>query len=175
MSLKDSIRTIKDFPIKGINFRDITTNLLSPNDFTTAIDQMNNYCQNRDYNAFAAIESRGFIFASTLAYLNKKPLALIRKPKKLPYKTISAKYKCEYGYDSLEIHIDALKPKSKVIIVDDLLATGGTALATASLVEQLNCSIDCFLFLVGLPDIGGVQILNEHNYNFKYFIEFEGD
>ena len=153
--LKKVIRPIPDFPKKGIMFRDITTLLLEPAVFKEVVDDLT--CQARRLGAegIVGIESRGFIFGAPIAVNLGVPLALARKPGKLPYETKGVEYCLEYGKGRLEMHTDAISPGQKVVIVDDLLATGGTARATANLVEELGGEVAGILFVVELPDLKG--------------------
>jgi adenine phosphoribosyltransferase len=127
-----------------------------------------------EHTKIAGIESRGFIFASTLAYLNKKPLVLLRKKNKLPGKKISQKFKLEYGTDTIEIHKSSLNKKDKVIIVDDLIATGGTALASAKLIKKCKANVSAFIFLIDLYDLSGNKKLESNGYRTFKLINFPG-
>lgn len=175
MDLKQHIRTVIDFPVEGVHFRDITTLLLEPAAFKQAIDAMRTHCEKMPHDAIVAIESRGFIFASVLAYQLDKPLALVRKPGKLPGETLAQDYACEYGTDTVEIHSDALRRGSKVLVVDDLLATGGTVLGTVQLLRKLEVEVTSCLFLIDLPDLKGGQRLAEEGLTYHALMEFEGD
>ncbi len=162
MDLKTVIRNIPDFPKKGIVFRDITTLLKDPEAFRYALDSFYQKYKSIDLNAVAGIESRGFIFGAPLAYMLKLPFILIRKPGKLPAETVSQSYQLEYGTDSIEIHRDALKDDDRVIIIDDLLATGGTAAASAQLVEQLGAEVVSFAFVIELSFLKGREKLSKY-------------
>ena len=157
------IRNIKDFPKKGITFRDITPLLQNAKAFELAVGQMADLVRDKEIDYFVGIESRGFIFASALSMILSAGLVVIRKPGKLPYVTINASYNLEYGQDSLEIHKDAISEGKKVIIVDDLLATGGTAEAAGNLIKQLNGDLIGCLFLIELITLKGSERLNSTN------------
>jgi len=155
MSIKSHIRTIKNYPIEGVMFRDITTLLNNSGGFRAAIDEFVNRYKDIKIDKIVAIESRGFIIAAPLAYLLNVGLVLIRKPGKLPSKTIDQDYELEYGTDRIEVHMDAINKGDKVLIVDDLIATGGTAEATVKLVKKMRGEIIECCFVIDLPDIGG--------------------
>ena len=157
---KKCIRAIPDFPKKGILFRDITTLLNRKDYFKSAVDSMASLCKGVD--VVAAIESRGFIFGSAIAYKLEAALVPIRKKGKLPAPTFSASYSLEYGQDALEIHKDAFKKGSSVMLVDDLLATGGTAKASIELIEKLGGKVCGLVFLVELEDLNGRKKLKSY-------------
>ena len=158
--LKASIRTIPDYPIPGILFRDITTLLGNARAFRRAVDELVQPWSGSKIDKIAGIEARGFIFAPALAYRLGAGFVPVRKPKKLPAKTASISYALEYGTDTLEIHEDAVKPGDRVIICDDLLATGGTAAATAKLIEKLGGKVEGTAFAVELTFLNGRSKLN---------------
>jgi adenine phosphoribosyltransferase len=160
--LKSSIRNVPDYPKPGIQFKDITPILQNPELFGNVIDIFYERYQNEKIDVIVGIESRGFIFAAPLALKLGCSLAIARKPGKLPYETVSAEYSLEYGVDTLELHIDAFKPGEKVLIMDDLLATGGTAKAAGELVKKLKGDIVCFSFLINLVELKGVNMLKPH-------------
>lgn len=160
--LKSRIRTIPDYPKAGVSFKDITPLLSDKKAFETAINLLAKSAP-KGADAIAGIESRGFIIGSALAYKLKLGFVPIRKKGKLPYQTISIDYSLEYGTASIEMHKDALSKDQNVIIVDDLLATGGTARAAANLVENLGAKISTYLFLVELSDLKGREALNGYN------------
>ncbi len=162
MDLSERIRSIPDFPKKGIVFKDITTLLADSEAFALSVDQMKALFDQYKPDVVIGIESRGFIFAGVLAHAWKVGMVPVRKPGKLPYKTVSETYSLEYGEDSLEIHIDALKAGQRVLIVDDLLATGGTARATANLVEKLNAEVIGFCFLIELEFLKGRELISDY-------------
>ena len=153
--LRQSIREVQDFPQKGINFYDITTLLKNPEAFRKAIDELSGVLDGRDHDVVLGVESRGFIFASTLAYNLGKRLVIVRKPGKLPARTIRVSYELEYGTDSIEMHADSIETGQKVIIVDDVLATGGTARAVAELVEKAGGKVAALVFLIELEFLKG--------------------
>jgi len=157
--LKKVIRSIPDFPKKGILFRDITTLLQNGPQFRHAIDTLAKHFQGKKIDKVVAVESRGFIIASPLAYKLKAGFIPVRKKGKLPHKTIETTYDLEYGTDTLQMHADAFQPGSNVLIVDDLLATGGTAKATIDLVEKLKGKVVGICFLIELSDLKGREKL----------------
>jgi len=160
--LKKTIRSIPDFPKKGILFRDITTLLQNGPKFRRAIDTLAKHFQGKKIDKIVAVESRGFIIASPLAYKLKAGFIPVRKKGKLPYKTIESTYELEYGTDTLQMHADAFQPGANVLIVDDLLATGGTAKATIDLVEKLKGKVVGICFLIELTDLKGREKLKGH-------------
>lgn len=159
MKLEERIRSIPDFPKKGILFRDITTLLKSPEGFSEAINQIALLYEPRRIELIVSIEARGFILGAALAYKLGVGFVPVRKSGKLPAETIEVRYELEYGFDTLQIHKDAILPGQKVLIVDDLLATGGTMVATKQLVEQLKGEIIGFAFLIELTDLKGREKL----------------
>jgi adenine phosphoribosyltransferase len=175
MSIKSYIRTIKNYPIEGVMFRDITTLLNNPEGFGTVIEELVNRYKGEKIDKIAAIEARGFIIAAPLAYLLNVGLVLIRKPGKLPSKTIDQEYELEYGADRIEVHTDAINRGDKVLIVDDLIATGGTAEATVKLVKKMHGEIVECCFVIDLPDIGGRARLENMGQKVFTLCEFEGE
>ena len=171
VELSNFIRDVPDFPRKGIIFKDITPLLLDPQAFAAALEAMSRRVPRPD--AAVAIESRGFVFGAGLALHWRVPLVLARKSGKLPGQTVRQAYSLEYGEDTLEIHADALKPGQKALVVDDLLATGGTALATARLVEQLRAEVLGMVFLVELLGLGGRDKLS--GYAVESLLRYEVD
>lgn len=171
--LKAYIRSIPDFPKPGILFRDITPLLGSVEAFREAIRQMADAVRDLGIEQIAAAEARGFLFATPLALELGAGLIPVRKPGKLPYETISHSYDLEYGTDTLEIHIDAVKPGAKVLVVDDLLATGGTIEACCQLIEKAGGEVAACLFLIELVDLGGAEKIK--NYNKISLIEYAGE
>ena len=174
MDLKKYIRSIHDYPKKGILFRDITTLIKDKNAFKNCIDQMSNILIKLDYDKIAAIESRGFIFASPLSYNLSKSYILLRKKNKLPAERYSVDFELEYGKATLEIHKDSVKSKEKVVIIDDLIATGGTAEAAAKLIEKTGGKVSGFIFLINLFDLGGKNLLEKKGYKCYSLIDFPG-
>ncbi len=160
--LKKFIRDIPDFPKEGIIFHDITPLLQNAGAFMAAIERMAEMLGGREIDYLVGIESRGFIFASALAIKLRTGLVIVRKPGKLPYVTINASYDLEYGSDSLEVHRDAVNHGSRVVLIDDLLATGGTAKAAGDLIGKLGGEIAGYCFLVELTDLGGENKLSPH-------------
>lgn len=153
--LQDYVRTIPDFPEPGIMFRDITTVLQDADGFALAIDSMLESIKDIDFDVFALAESRGFVFGSAMAYKLKKPIALVRKKGKLPFETVSQSYELEYGTAELEMHTDSIKKGQKVVIVDDLIATGGTIKATCQLVEKLGGEVAGIAAMMELEGLKG--------------------
>ena len=174
MDLKNYIRSIPDYPKKGILFRDITTLIKDTKAFNYTIDKMGEMIKNLNFDSVVAIESRGFIFASVLAYKLSKSLILIRKKNKLPADTYSEDFELEYGKATIEIHKDSIKKNDKVIIIDDLIATGGTAKAAAKLVEKSGGKIESFIFVINLFDLGGKDLLKKKSYKTLSLIDFPG-
>ena len=174
MDLKKYIRSIQDYPKKGILFRDITTLIKNKDAFRDCIDQMSKILSKVNYDKIAAIESRGFIFASPLSYNLSKPYVLLRKKNKLPAERYSVDFELEYGKATLEIHKDSIKPKEKVLIIDDLVATGGTAEAGAKLVEKSGGIVSGFIFVMNLFDLGGKKLIENKGYKAFSLIDFPG-
>ena len=175
MTIKSRIRTIPNFPKEGIMFRDISTLISDPEGLQIVVNNFQERYQNRDdIDLIVGIEARGFIIGSLLAYALNKGFVMIRKPGKLPGHTITQEYQLEYGIDAMEIHSDAFAPETKILLVDDLIATGGTIMAAVALVEKLGGIILETAFIVDLPDIGGSKQLKENGYNIFALTEFEG-
>ncbi len=162
MNLKSYIREVADFPIKGISYKDITTLIMDPEVFSYVIEELYLRYKNKNITKVIGIESRGFIFASALAIKLKSGFIPIRKPGKLPYLTMKQEYKLEYGTDTLEIHKDAVNKKDKVILIDDLIATGGTAIAAIKLLKKLDVSIIDCSFVIGLSYLDGLKKLSDY-------------
>ncbi len=177
MSIKSQIRAIPNYPKKGIMFRDITTLIKDPVGFRLVIDTITQryISGDIDFDIIVGIEARGFIIGGALSYTLGKGFAPIRKAGKLPADVISQEYELEYGTDKVEIHKDAFEKGTKVLLVDDLLATGGTALASAALIEKLGGIIAETAFIVNLPDVGGEKKLKEKGYNVFSLTVFEGE
>lgn len=174
-SIKSKIRTIPDFPKKGIMFRDITTLLKDPEGFRQVVDSLVERYRGMDIDTVVGLEARGFILGGVLAHQLGKGFVPVRKAGKLPFRTERHEYELEYGTDTVEMHVDAVGKGSKVLVVDDLLATGGTALAAASLIEKLGGDIVEMAFVIDLPDVGGRKKLVEKGYRMFTLCEFEGD
>jgi len=174
MDLKKYIRSIQDYPKKGILFRDITTLIKNKDAYRDCIDQMSKILSKVNYDKIAGIESRGFIFASPLSYNLSKPYVLLRKKNKLPAERYSVDFELEYGKATLEIHKDSIKPKEKVLIIDDLVATGGTAEAGAKLVEKSGGIVSGFIFVMNLFDLGGKKLMESKGYKIFSLIDFPG-
>jgi len=174
MDLKKYIRSIQDYPKKGILFRDITTLIKDNAAFNESIEQMAKKIEKVSFDKIGAIESRGFIFASALSYKLSKPLILMRKKDKLPAEKHSVNFELEYGKSTLEIHKDSIKKNEKVIVVDDLIASGGTAEASAKLVEKSKGKVEGFLFIINLFDLGGINLLSEKGYKTYCLMDFPG-
>jgi adenine phosphoribosyltransferase len=177
MTIKARIRTIPDYPKKGIMFRDITTLIKDPVGFRLVVDSLTQRYFKGDvrFDIIVGIESRGFILGGALAYTLGKGFVPIRKKGKLPAEKVSQEYALEYGTDSIEIHRDAIGRGDRVLLIDDLLATGGTALAAASLIEKLGGVVVEMAFIVNLPDVGGTEKLRDRNYKVFALAEFEGE
>ena len=174
MDLKKYIRSIPDYPKKGILFRDITTLIKDKDAFKECINQMSNIVKELYFDKIVAIESRGFIFASPLSYILSKPLILIRKKNKLPAETYSENFELEYGNATIEIHKDSIQKNEKVIIIDDLIATGGTAVAGTKLVEKSKGTVVGLLVVINLFDLGGKKLLEDKGYKTFSLIDFPG-
>ena len=171
-TVEDYIRTIPDFPEKGIMFRDVTSVLQDADGLKLAIDEMVKKLEETDCDIIAGAESRGFVFGMPIAYLMHKPFVMIRKAGKLPCETVSRSYDLEYGKAEIEIHKDAIKPGQKVVIIDDLIATGGTVEAAAKLVEQLGGVVVKIVFLMELAGLEGRKKLEK--YDVASVIRYEG-
>ena len=174
MDLKEHIRSIPDYPKKGILFRDITTLIKNEKAFSETINQLIGRSKKYDFNKIAAIESRGFVFASTMSYLLKKPFIMLRKKNKLPAEVHSVDFELEYGTATIEVHKDSFKENEKVLIIDDLIATGGTAEAAAKLVEISKAKVEGFMFVINLFDLRGCDNLIKKGYKVENLIEFPG-
>ena len=174
MNLKDYIRSIPDYPKKGILFRDITTLIKNVHAFEETINQIIKILKNYKFDKIAAIESRGFVFASAVSYLLKKPFILLRKKNKLPAERFSVDFELEYGTATIEMHKDSVSPGEKIVIIDDLIATGGTAEAGAKIIEMAEGSVILFIFVINLFDLGGCDKLKKNGYKVENLIEFPG-
>jgi adenine phosphoribosyltransferase len=174
MNLKDFIRSIPDYPKKGILFRDITTLIKDEKAFAESINQIVERSKKFKVDKIAAIESRGFVFASAVSYLLKKPFIMLRKKNKLPADTYSVDFELEYGTATIEIHKDSINNNDSVLIIDDLIATGGTAEAAAKLVEISGGNIAAFVFAINLFDLGGSDNLIKKGYHVENLMDFPG-
>ncbi len=174
MNLKDFIRSIPDYPKKGILFRDITTLIKDEKAFAETINQIVEKSKKFNFNKVAAIESRGFVFASAVSYLLNKPFIMLRKKNKLPADVHSVDFELEYGTATIEVHKDSINKEDNVLIIDDLIATGGTAEAAAKLVEISKGKVSAFIFVINLFDLGGCENLIKKNYKVENLIEFPG-
>ena len=174
MNLKDHIRSIQDYPKKGILFRDITTLIKNKTAFTKCIDEIIEKSNKFEFNKIAAIEARGFVFASAVSYILKKPFILLRKKNKLPADTHSVDFELEYGKATMEIHKDSIEQGDTVLLIDDLVATGGTSEAAAKLIEISKGKVAGFVFVINLFDLGGCDKLIKKGYKVENLIEFPG-
>tara|TARA_B110000438_G_scaffold141955_1_gene136959 strand:+ start:518 stop:1045 length:528 start_codon:yes stop_codon:yes gene_type:complete len=174
MDLKKYIRSIQDYPKKGILFRDITTLIKDKDAFKECVDQMSKIINTLSCDKIAGIESRGFIFSSPLSYNLLKPNILMRKKNKLPAEKYSVDFELEYGKATLEMHKDSIKKGEKVIVIDDLIATGGTAEAAAKLIEKSGGQVLGFVFVINLFDLGGIKLLEQKGYKTFSLMDFPG-
>ena len=174
MNLKDHIRSIKDYPKKGILFRDITTLIKNEKAFSKCIDEIVERSKKFKFNKIAAIEARGFVFASAVSYILKKPFILLRKKNKLPADRYTVEFQLEYGKATMEIHKDSINKDDSVLLIDDLIATGGTAGAAAKLIEISKGSVAGFIFVINLFDLGGTKNLTKKGYKVENLIDFPG-
>ena len=174
MNLKDHIRSIKDYPKKGILFRDITTLIKNEKAFAECIDQIVERSKKFKVDKIAAIEARGFVFASAVSYILKKPFILLRKKNKLPADRYTVDFKLEYGTATMEVHKDSIEKDDKVLLIDDLIATGGTAEAATKLIEISKGKVAGFIFVINLFDLGGCDSLVKSGYKVENLIEFPG-
>ena len=174
MDLKKYIRSIPDYPKKGILFRDITTLIKDPKAFKFTNDKIIEIAEKIQFDKVAAIESRGFIFASTVSYTLNKPFILLRKKNKLPAKTYSVDFTLEYGEATIEVHRDSINSGEKILVIDDLIATGGTAEAAAKLIKISGGVVAGFIFVINLFDLPGNKLLKDKGFETKCLIEFPG-
>ena len=174
MNLKDFIRSIPDYPKKGILFRDITTLIKDEKAFEETINQIVEKSKKYQFDKIAAIESRGFVFASAVSYILKKPFIMLRKKNKLPADVHSVDFELEYGTATIEVHKDSIKENETVLIIDDLIATGGTAEAAAKLIKISKGKVAAFIFVINLFDLGGCDNLVKNNFKVENLIEFPG-
>tara|TARA_B110000967_G_scaffold200845_1_gene237266 strand:+ start:530 stop:1057 length:528 start_codon:yes stop_codon:yes gene_type:complete len=174
MDLKKHIRSIKDYPKKGILFRDITTLIKNPEAFKYTNDKIIEISKKIDFDKVSAIESRGFIFAAAVSYALNKPFILLRKKNKLPADTHSVDFKLEYGEATIEVHKDSIEKDEKILVIDDLIATGGTAEAAAKLIEISGGTVAAFIFVINLFDLPGNNLLKNKGYRTESLVEFPG-
>ena len=174
MDLKKHIRSIPDYPKKGILFRDITTLIKDAKAFKYTNDRIINLAKKIEFDKVAAIESRGFVFASAVSYKLEKPFILLRKKNKLPAEVHSVDFELEYGTATIEVHKDSISKGDKVLIIDDLIATGGTANAAAKIVEISKGKVAGFIFVINLFDLPGNDLLKNKGYKTESLIEFPG-
>ena len=174
MNLKDFIRSVPNYPKKGILFRDITTLIKDEKAFAETINQIVKKSKKFKVDKIAAIESRGFVFASAVSYLLKKPFIMLRKKNKLPAETFSVDFELEYGTATIEIHKDSIEQNDSVLIIDDLIATGGTAEAAAKLVEMSGGNVSAFIFAINLFDLNGSDNLAKKGYHVENLMDFPG-
>ena len=174
MDLKKYIRSISDYPKKGILFRDITTLIKDEKAFAETINQIVDKSKKFKFDKIAAIESRGFVFASAVSYILNKPFIMLRKKNKLPADVHSVDFELEYGKATIEVHKDSINENESVLIIDDLIATGGTAEAAAKLIEMSKGKVSAFIFVINLFDLGGCENLINKNYKVENLIDFPG-
>ena len=174
MDLKKYIRSIPNYPKKGILFRDITTLIKNAEAFKYTNDKIIELAKRIEFDKVAAIESRGFVFASTVSYQLKKPFILLRKKNKLPAEVHSIDFELEYGKATIEVHKDSIEKKEKILIIDDLIATGGTADAAAKLIKISGGQVAAFIFVINLYDLPGNNLLKKKGYKTESLIEFPG-
>ena len=174
MNLKDFIRSIPDYPKKGILFRDITTLIKDEKAFADTINQIVERSKKFNFDKVAAIESRGFVFASAVSYILNKPFIMLRKKNKLPADVHSVNFELEYGTATIEVHKDSFSKDESVLIIDDLIATGGTAEAAAKLIEISEAKVSAFIFVINLFDLGGYDSLIKKGHKVENLLEFPG-
>ena len=174
MNLKKHIRSIPNYPKKGILFRDITTLIKNAEAFKYTNDKIVEIAKEIKFDKVAAIESRGFVFASTVSYLLKKPFILLRKKNKLPAEVHSIDFELEYGNATIEVHKDSIEKNEKILVIDDLIATGGTAEAAAKLIKISGGNVAGFIFVINLYDLPGNDLLKKKGYFTKSLVEFPG-
>ena len=174
MDLKKHIRSIPDYPKKGILFRDITTLIKNPEAFKFTNDKIIELSKKMKFDKVSAIESRGFVFASAVSYILKKPFIMLRKKNKLPAEVHSIDFELEYGTATIEVHKDSINENDNVLIIDDLIATGGTAEAAAKLVEISGGKVSAFIFVINLFDLNGSKNLIQNGYKVENLLNFPG-
>ena len=173
--IKRYIRTIPDYPKKGVMFRDITTLMSDPHGFRASVDELVWPFLTMDIDAVVGIEARGFILGGAVAHELGRGFIPIRKKGKLPFKTIGKDYSLEYGVDRVEIHSDAIKKGDRILLIDDLVATGGTAVAATELLHESGAEIVAAAFIVDLPDLGGAKRLRDKGIKLHTLVSFDGD
>ncbi len=174
MDLKEYIRSIQDYPKKGILFRDITTLIKNEEAFKECINQIIERTKKFNFDKIAAVESRGFVFASAISYILHKPFIMLRKKNKLPAEVHSVDFELEYGTATIEVHKDSFKENENILIIDDLIATGGTAEAAAKLIEIAKSKVAGFIFVINLFDLGGTNNLLKKGYKVENLVDFPG-
>ena len=174
MDLKEHIRSIQDYPKKGIMFRDITTLIKNEKAFKECINQIVERSKKFKFDKIAAVESRGFVFASAISYILDKPFIMLRKKNKLPAEVHSIDFELEYGTATIEVHKDSFDKNDNVLIIDDLIATGGTAEAAAKLIEISESNVAGFIFVINLFDLGGTDSLLKKGYKVENLLDFPG-
>ena len=174
MDLKEHIRSIQDYPKKGILFRDITTLIKNEKAFKECINQIIERSKKFKFDKIAAVESRGFVFASAISYILDKPFIMLRKKNKLPSEVHSVDFELEYGTATIEVHKDSFNENDNVLIIDDLIATGGTAEAAAKLIEISESNVAGFIFVINLFDLGGTDSLLKKGYKVENLLDFPG-
>ena len=174
MDLKEHIRSIQDYPKKGILFRDITTLIKNEKAFKECINQIVERSKKFQFDKIAAVESRGFVFASAISYILDKPFIMLRKKDKLPSEVHSVDFELEYGTATIEVHKDSFDEGDKVLIIDDLIATGGTAEAAGQLIEISKSKVAGFIFVINLFDLGGTDNLIKKGYRVENLLDFPG-
>ena len=174
MDLKEHIRSIQDYPKKGILFRDITTLIKNEKAFKECINQIVERSKKFNFDKIAAVESRGFVFASAISYTLDKPFIMLRKKNKLPAEVHSVDFELEYGTATIEVHKDSFNENDNVLIIDDLIATGGTAEASAKLIEISKSKVAGFIFVINLFDLGGTDNLLKKGYKVENLLDFPG-
>ena len=174
MDLKEHIRSIQDYPKKGILFRDITTLIKNEKAFKECINQIVERSKKFKFDKIAAVESRGFVFASAISYILDKPFIMLRKKNKLPAEVHSIDFELEYGTATIEVHKDSIEKNENVLVIDDLIATGGTAMAAAELIEMSEAKVAAFIFVINLFDLDGCKKLEDKGFKVENLIEFPG-
>ena len=174
MDLKEHIRSIQDYPKKGILFRDITTLIKNEKAFKECINQIVERSKKFKFDKIAAVESRGFVFASAISYILDKPFIMLRKKNKLPAEVHSIDFELEYGTATIEVHKDSFDKNDNVLIIDDLIATGGTAEAAAKLIKISESNVAGFIFVINLFDLGGTDSLLKKGYKVENLLDFPG-